>query len=166
MSRIVMSKQQMQTLFAYTWHTNQRLLEQAAQLDESDYHAQPGYGHGSIHDLFFHLLATFHAWRTGFESGRQQPRIKPGAFSSLAAVRAGLDEEAAAWRTWLEGLSETQIAGTMALAPLRGDPVTMDVWRILHHLLFHAMQHHTELALLLTQKGHSPGDIDFLFYQD
>jgi hypothetical protein len=27
------------------------------------------------------------------------------------------------------------------------------------------MQHHAELALLLTQKGKSPGDIDFIFYE-
>lgn len=159
-----MSKQHLETLFAYTWHTTRKLLDQAALLDEAAYHAQPGYGHGSIHDLFFHLLATWRAWRVGLESGQQQPRIKPGAFSTLAAIRDGLGEEEAAWRALFSGLNDEQIAGTITLKPLRGEPVPFATWRILHHLLLHAMQHHTELAQLLTNQGHSPGDIDFLFY--
>ncbi len=32
-------------------------------------------------------------------------------------------------------------------------------------LVLHGMQHHAELALMLTQKGKPPGDIDFIFYK-
>jgi len=35
----------------------------------------------------------------------------------------------------------------------------------LQHLILHGMQHHTEIAQLLTLKGQSPGDIDFIFYE-
>jgi uncharacterized damage-inducible protein DinB len=159
-----MIKQQYQTLFAYTWHTLHKLLEQAALLDEADYHAHPGYGHGSIHDLLFHLLATYRGWRVGLESGRQQPRIKPGDFRTFEAIRSAFAEEQAAWQALLDSLSDEAIAGTITLAPLRGDPAQFSYWRTLQHLVLHGMQHHTELAQLLTTKGHSPGDIDFLFY--
>ena len=50
------NKLYLSTLFAYHWRTTQRMIETAARLDEADYRAHPGYGHGSIHDLLFHLL--------------------------------------------------------------------------------------------------------------
>ncbi|MCA9871854.1 MAG: hypothetical protein KC487_15925 [Anaerolineae bacterium] len=53
----------------------------------------------------------------------------------------------------------------MTLINWRGDPWTMPLWRVLQHLILHGMQHHTELAQLLTAEGQSPGDIDLLFYR-
>jgi uncharacterized damage-inducible protein DinB len=42
---------------------------------------------------------------------------------------------------------------------------TFPRWRVLQHLALHGMQHATEIAQLLTVKGQSPGDIDFIFYR-
>ena len=41
----------------------------------------------------------------------------------------------------------------------------MPLWRVLQHLILHGMQHHAELAQLLTAKGQSPGNLDFIFFQ-
>ncbi len=37
------------------------------------------------------------------------------------------------------------------------------IHNILFHLVLHCMQHHTELAELLTRRGKSPGEIDFIY---
>jgi uncharacterized damage-inducible protein DinB len=37
---------------------------------------------------------------------------------------------------------------------------------MLIHQVNHATQHRSEAALLLTQMGHSPGDLDLLVYMD
>lgn len=161
-----MLKQQYQTLFDYSWYTLHKLLDQAALLDESAYHAQPGYGHGSIHDLFFHMLATYRNWRVGLQSGRRQPRIQPSDYSTFAAIKAAFAEEQAAWQAFLASLSDEEIAGTISAASVGGEPSQLTDWRKLQHLVLHAMQHHTELAQLLTNQGHSPGDIDFIFYPE
>lgn len=153
-----------QILFAYHWHTNDRLMTCAAALTAEEYFAHPGYGPGSIHELLFHVLGTDHSWRRGLESGRQLPPLDLADYPLLESLRAGFREEQAAWQTLLDGLSPQEIEDNITLISRRGDPWTLPYWRILQHLILHGMQHHAELAQLLTAKGQSPGDIDFIFF--
>lgn len=79
-------------------------------------------------------------------------------------MQLGFEREQSAWETLLEGLSAEEIEGDLDLATRRGDVSAIPRWHILQHLVLHGMQHHTELAQLLTAKGQSPGDIDFIFF--
>ena len=153
-----------QTLFAYQWHIDSRLLDLAAQLDEADYKEQPGYGKGSIHDLLFHLMRALNNWRQGMETGERRYSLKAEDFQTLEAIKAGLQLEHFAWDSTLEKLSVEDIEGDVSLTRRSGDVENIPRWRILQHLVLHGMQHHAELAHLLTLKGKSPGDIDFIFF--
>ena len=62
-------------------------------------------------------------------------------------------------------LSDGDIAAEVELTNWRGDRLKLPRWRVLQHLVLHGMQHHAGLARLLTARGHSPGDIDFIFYR-
>jgi uncharacterized damage-inducible protein DinB len=158
------TKNQFQTLYAYRAHTTRRLLERAAQLSEADYKAHPGYGRGSIHDLFFHQLNTDRGWRTALETGTQPPPLQASDYTDLTSIQACFEQEQAAWRAYLDGLAPEQYEGDVALTTRRGDTASVPRWRVLQHLILHGMQHHTEIAQLLTARGQSPGDIDFIFY--
>ncbi|MCB0200470.1 MAG: DinB family protein [Anaerolineae bacterium] len=158
-------QEQFKTLYAYNWHTTRHLMDCASKLNDDAYHANPGYGHGSIHDLLFHLLRANRGWRVALETGRQQAGIQPNDYTTLQSIKAGVDSEQAAWDLYLETLDDAQITADITLINWRGDPWTMPLWRVLQHLILHGMQHHTELAQLLTAEGQSPGDIDLLFYR-
>ena len=160
-----MNKAQFQTLFAYHWHTTRQLIACAARLSEAEYTENPGYGHGSIHDLLFHLLRSAMNWRQTLESGRQPASPTIENFPDLEAIKAGFAGEQVAWEGYLEGLSEAEIDEAMELTNRRGETFLTPRWRVLQHLVLHGMQHHSELAQLLTARGQSPGNIDFIFYQ-
>ena len=157
-------KSHIQTLFDYHWHTTERLIDGAAKLTPDDYNANPGFGHGSVHDLLFHLLRTDRSWRLALETGQQLPPIKPEEYADLAALQAGFAEEEVAWQALLGPLTGEEFEGNVDLTNWRGEPVTFARWRVLHHLVLHGMQHHAELAASLTAKGQSPGNLDFIFY--
>ena len=156
---------QFHTLFAYHWHTTQRLLDCVGKLSAADYTTNPGYGHGSVHDLLFHLLRTDYGWRLGLETGRRQAPITPEDFPDLQSLRDGFAQEQSAWQKLLDSLSAEEIEGNLDLTDRRGETFPIARWRILQHLVLHGMQHHAELAQLLTAKGQSPGDIDFIFFE-
>jgi uncharacterized damage-inducible protein DinB len=156
---------QFRTLFAYHWHTTTHLLDCAARLDETAYHDRPGYGHGSIHDVLFHLLRTDQSWRLALETGKQLSPAQAESYPMLESLRAGFEQEQSAWRALLERYSATEIEGEISLTNWRGEIVVMPLWRVLQHLILHGMQHHAELAQLLTAWGQSPGNLDFIFFQ-
>jgi uncharacterized damage-inducible protein DinB len=159
-----MSKSQFQTLFAYHWHTTRQLMECSSRLSEAEYIENPGYGHGSIHDLLFHLLRSDTTWRLTLESGQRPTPLVVEDFPTLESLQTGFASEQGAWEGYLEGLSEAEIDEVVNLTNRRGEALATPRWRVFEHLVLHGMQHHSELAQLLTAKGQSPGNIDFIYF--
>jgi uncharacterized damage-inducible protein DinB len=160
------TKQQVQILFRYHWHTTQRLLSLAMQLPEEVIKASRTYGRGSIQELFFHLLRADQGWRVGLETSKRQFGLQPEDYPTLEAIKSGLINEQQAWDAYLDKLMEDDIQGDVGLLDNNGNERTFELWRILQHLILHGMQHHSELAQALTELGTSPGDLDFIFYRE
>jgi uncharacterized damage-inducible protein DinB len=154
-----------QYLFRYHFDTTARLLEGAASLSEADRHTRPDYSLRSIHDLFVHLLGTSRGWRIGMESGSQPASLDADQYQRLSVVREGLEQERSAWAALLEALSDSQIAEGVELTSTSGAVFPVVRWRVLQHLILHGMQHHAEIAQMLTNLGQSPGDLDVIFYR-
>ncbi|MEW6648983.1 MAG: DinB family protein [Chloroflexota bacterium] len=158
------SKTLFQSLFAYHFDLTRRLMDLAGDLSAEDYHQPRNYGRGSIHDLFFHLLRAVAVWRNALQNGKWGASLQPQDCPTLAALREGLDREQAAWQASLVNLSPQQIEDSLAMTDWRGEERQIARWKALQHLILHGMQHHSELAQALTEKGCSPGNIDYIFY--
>jgi uncharacterized damage-inducible protein DinB len=53
---------------------------------------------------------------------------------------------------------------TIRYRTTRGIPHQNTLWHLLLHLANHGTQHRSEAAVLLTDYGHSPGDLDLIVY--
>ena len=150
--------------FAYHWRTTDRLLNLTVSVDQGVFERSSAYGDRSIRDLFFHILATDAGWRGALETGQRPAPLAGQDFPDLASLRSGLADEESAWDALLANLDDGALESE---AVLRSGDRTMRVarWRVLQHLVLHGMQHHAELAQLLTAVGHSPGDLDFIFFR-
>jgi len=155
---------QYHNLFAYHFDTTFKLLDCAQQISESKLVVDPGYSHGSIHNLFFHLLRTDISWRTGLETGQQVSGIRASDYPDMPSLRIGFKNEQIAWREYLDSLDDAQIGCEINITNWRGVEISFKLWHILQHVVLHGMQHHSEIAQQLTENGCSPGDIDFIFY--
>ena len=155
---------QFKTLFDYHFHTIGRLLDEAVKLTDSQLLEDLEYGRGSIHSLLFHLLGVSRGWREGLETGHRPPPMKIADYPTIESLQSGFQEEKAHWDNLFQVINSETIQGNIDLT-WRDATMTMPYWRILQHLIIHGMQHHAELAQLLTEHGHSPGDLDFIFYQ-
>lgn len=159
------TQEQYRALFAYHFDTTERMLEAAGRLGAEEYRAEPGYGRGSLHDLLFHLLRTDAGWRGALEMGQQPPALAAEEYADMLALQEGFGRERAAWEALLGALTSEEIMGEVSLMTRRGDVAVVARWWVLQHLVLHGMQHHAEMAQLLTAAGQSPGDIDLIFYR-
>lgn len=146
-----------QTLFAYHFATTEQLIAGVAQLAPAE--------RGPLQDILVHLLAVDYAWRITLESSQQPARLAAEDYPTLDALRAGFAAEGAAWAALIAGLDDAAIDGAILATRRTGEQMPLDRWRICFQVLMHGMQHHAELAQLLTEAGHSPGNIDFIFYR-
>lgn len=151
-------------MFSYHFDTTMRLLSAAEESWIVLGAQEPAVGGRSIPDLLFHILDTDRGWRIGIETGRRPERWTRDDFPGLPDLRRALQSERGAWGQLLADLTEDEIGEGVEIASRPGRVLSVGRWKVMHHVLLHGMQHHSEIAAQLTAAGRSPGDIDFIFY--
>jgi uncharacterized damage-inducible protein DinB len=146
------------------WAT-ERILEGAARLSDAAYRVPGAHGGRSVHDTLFHMLRVDHVWRTVCaQPGEPFTPLAPEDHPDLATIRAAWAREADTLTGLLASLDDNDLAPVVEIRDWRGQVSRIERWRTLYQMLLHGMQHRSELAQLLTEHGHSPGDIDFIIY--
>ena len=102
------------------------------------------------------------SWRTAVETG-QQPTSHGRKLPRFGRCTGGLAEDQAKWLAYVAGVDPT---ADITLTTRTGETSTTPLWRILQHFILHGMQHHSELAQLLTIVGRSLENIAFIFYDE
>lgn len=152
-----------QIQFSFHFDVTQRLLELARALPEDVYRAKNGYSHESMHNTFVHLLGADNFWRHVI-ADMPIPDLEPEDIAGIDALASMLEVERKGWHELLATFDSATLLGPFDLQSPYGARV-FPMWRPLQHLILHGMQHHTELARMLTEAGRLPGDIDFLSLQ-
>jgi uncharacterized damage-inducible protein DinB len=152
--------------YNYGCWAREKLLHEARRLSDHQFHTQSEFGNmGSVHSLLLHTLATDWLWRNLSEDGELSgPPPDAEDFATLSAIEAGWQQEEAAFRSFMISLDESELDETVRTVDPAGNPHAFVRWEMVQHMLLHAMQHRCETAAVLTSLGHSPGNLDYLFY--
>jgi uncharacterized damage-inducible protein DinB len=98
------------------------------------------------------------------QHGQLTPDLSEADFPSLDALEQRWPEEQAAMRAYLAGLQDDDLAGMVRYTTGSGEKRERVLWHCLLHVVNHGTQHRSEAAALLTEYGHSPGDLDFTVF--
>ena len=160
-----MKKSNIQTLFEYNDWANARIAAAAERVSDEQFISPANVSHGSLRNTLVHMLSADWIWRL-----RCQESVSPESlpafddFPTFAAVRNRWQKESAALRGYVESLTDEDLTETIHYSSTGGRPYSNTLWHILLHLANHGTQHRSEAAVLLTEYGHSPGDLDFIVY--
>ena len=152
--------------FDYNYWANGRILDQAKNVNDEQWMAKVDPEGRSLHEILAHLFSVECVWRLLSAHGLIQEGEIPGPdqLSTVAELRAFSDTEAEYMAVLLKDWSEDSFSEEVLVTRWDGKTYPMVRWHMLRHLLTHSMQHRSEAAMLLTEYGRSPGDIDFLFF--
>jgi uncharacterized damage-inducible protein DinB len=149
------------SLYEYGAWANERLLGLAEKLPAEQFRRRWSQGAQSIHESLVHVLGAdwrwFHRWR----GAPLPPRFVAADWPTVDAIRAKWAELIPLRAAYLAGLGEDDLRGTIQFSTgERTHELTR--WQGLVHCANHGTQHRSEIAAMLTDAGHSPGDLDYL----
>lgn len=67
-------------------------------------------------------------------------------------------------RSYLAGLTDEDLSSIIKYSRTEGTWIETPLWQILLHVINHGTQSRSEAAIILSQLGHSPGDLDYMIF--
>ena len=159
-----MNTKDIQLLYRYNRWANKRILDAAAKATDEQFLAPNSYPHGGLRGTLTHTLFAEWIWRKRWEGTSPAERIKPEEFPTLDLLRARWVEEEKALEVFVQSLTDERLNSPFQYKNTRGEPLENILWHVMAHLVNHGTQHRSEAAAMLTELGHSPGDIDFIIF--
>ncbi|HEY4666548.1 MAG TPA: DinB family protein [Anaerolineales bacterium] len=153
-----------QTLYHYSAWANLRILDTAAKATAEQFMAEVGVSYSSLRDTLVHVMSSQWMWLNRWTGTSPRSRLEPAEYPDLASVRARWGEIEANTQLFLSELTPAQLGGVVNYLTIEGEPRAYPLWQLMLQQVNHATQHRSEAAVMLTQFGHSPGDLDFVIY--
>jgi uncharacterized damage-inducible protein DinB len=162
-------KEHLVQFFEYNVWANRLIVKTAERLSEEQFTQDIPYSQNSIRDILVHILLAEWLWRErmqGYPMGAAEARQKlnPTDFPTPEKLLDHWTDEAMKMRNFLGDLTEEGIMGTFKYTNTAGRELEYTIADILNHVVLHGMQHRAEVALMLTDFGFSPGNLDYSLY--
>ena len=146
-------------VYEYSFWADRRILATCAQVNDAQYAAVTALG--SLRATLIHVVFALWAWRLLLQGNPWPDDLTEADLPTLSDLEARWQTERQAMQTYLGSLHDEDLSGIVRY-PIEGGIVRERVlWHCLLHVVNHATQHRSEVAMLLTSYGHSPGDLDF-----
>ena len=170
-----MKTDEIKLLYAYNDWVDARFLAVCARVSPEQYAAPNPFqtGYGGLRATMVHLLDNIWQWRITLQGYYSEPlaneaaydatELHEDAFPTFDALRERWTTEQREMRAYLDTLTDETLNGAIRYV-IPGVVRERVVWHILLDAIFHAMQHRSEAAALLTSYGQSPGDYDFTMF--
>ena len=159
-----MNKQDIQLLYGYNKWANAKILNAAANASEEQFLAPASFPHGGLRGTLTHALFAEWIWRKRWEGTSPRARLKPEDFPTFDSLRQRWVEEEDLLMDFVEEITDGRLNTPFNYTSTEGKPFTKILWQAMAHLVNHGTQHRTEAAAMLTDLGHSPGDIDIMLF--
>lgn len=158
-----MNTQDITVLFGYNeWAS--RLILNAAERVPAQQYAQAQLGYCRLRRAFGAPGRGRAALARALAGQAKCANASPGGGAGSGSSAPGVGAQQQLMRAYLASLSDTDLTREISYQRLNGDPIANTLWRAMAHLVNHGTQHRAELALLLTELGCSPGDLNLVIY--
>src|SRR5688500_4216427 len=159
-----MNKQDILLLYEYHQWANARILNAATNVTQDQYLAPASFPHGGLRGTLVHALFAEWIWRNRWEGTSPTKRLQPGDFPTFDSLHTRWAEEEKALMSFVDGLSDERLEKKFSYTTTDGKPHERILWQTMAHLVNHGTQHRSEAAAILTDLGHSTGDIDMIYF--
>jgi len=158
-----MEKEIIAQMYEYGIWANRKLLDKASALTDEQLRRKFTEGAQPILHTFAHLVGAEWRWCQAWIGAPMTERLTVDDLPTLDAVRAKWEPLFAERRAFIASLTPERLSQPF-VRKLQGREQSIILWHALVHVANHGTQHRSEIAAMLTDAGHSPGDLDMVWY--
>ena len=151
-------------LYEYHYWANQRILRTAANLTEAQFDVQVLPNHNGLRSTLVHTLGAEWIWLSRWRGTSPTAGLRVDDFPTLDSIRERWRAEEQNMRAFLAAQSDDDVLRMVHYTNLRGKAFAYPLWQLMVHVVNHGTQHRSETAAMLTELGHSPGDMDMTVF--
>jgi uncharacterized damage-inducible protein DinB len=167
-----MRRQDLETLFGFSYWMKDRVLACAAKLTTAEFQAPSGLTTRDLRGTLVHTLDVEWSWRARLQGKPEGVWKKELPLSDYPTAKALIDHwqrDEREMKAWLATLDDATLAEIHELAPsevMSTPKERYPLWYYVLHIHSHTQQQLGDAAVLLTRMRRSPGNIEFLEYAD
>ncbi len=159
-----MNTKDIQLLYRYNSWANARILTAASNVTQEQFVAPAEHPHNDLRHALTHTLFAEWLWRNRWMGQSQPVSFLSEDFPTFKALRSRWTEEEKVLNDFVASLSDEKLNSTFQYKTTKGKAFENILWQVMVHVVNHGTQHRSETAAILTELGHSPGDIDLIVF--
>lgn len=152
------------SLYDHSTWANQRIFSATAELTQEQFLEEVGPSYGSLWNTFVHTMSGQWIWLERWRGSSSTALLDQADFPDLSFIRSRWEEIKKDTRQYLERLKADQLDNVISYTTIGGSPGAYPLWQLIVQQVNHQTQHRSEAAVMLTNFGHSPGDLDLVVY--
>jgi uncharacterized damage-inducible protein DinB len=154
------------SLYQYNVWANHQILLAASSLTPEQFLAAKGSSYPSVRDTLIHTMSAEWIWLSRWKGTSPRAMLEATDFPDLQSIQTGWEALEAETQRFIDQLNPSQLAEVVSYVNTRNEKWAYPLWQQMIHQVNHATQHRSEIAVILTLFGLSPGNLDYLVYQD
>jgi len=159
-----MNTKDIQLLYKYNAWANAKILNAAANVSQEQFTASADHPHNNLRHALTHTLFAEWLWRNRWMGQSKPTPFLSEDFPTFDALRSRWSEEDKALNEFIASLSDEKLTSIFQYTTTTGKAYEDILWQAMAHVVNHGTQHRSEAAAILTELGHSPGDIDLIVF--
>jgi len=160
MASVMVSASTARELLLYMLWADRTMLGAVRPVSPEHLTREAGVSFGSLLGTMGHALSSQKVWLSRFLGQQLERRPTRDDYPDLPSWIQGWEETASQIEAFLAGLTDDQLAATIAWTDFSGVPHSRPLWQVLLHLVNHSTYHRGQVVSLLRQMGYPPPGTD------
>ena len=156
---------QIRALFEYNEWANSHVLDAASQLDEEALARQLGASFDSVQGNLSHVVGAQNIWLSRWTNKAAPKLPPPQAGQVIESLRRAYAESHAGLGSLLDSVDEAGLERAFDYVDTQGKAQSRVLWQTMLHVVNHGTHHRAETAMMLTELGEPPRQLDYVFYE-
>jgi uncharacterized damage-inducible protein DinB len=159
-----MTVKDLQTLYDYGYWADRKLFEVISRIPPEQFTQSVGGSFGSIRNTVVHIMSAEWGWLERCGGAKRGPKLNGADYPTVESVTETSNKIEKHVREFLATLKDDDVARDAEYLNDKGEKRAMPLGELMQHAANHGTHHRGQVAMLLRMLGHTPGNIDILFY--